>query len=546
MEDEAEADEAETEGRTQSPPKLQRRLTFTDGLCIVVGIIVGSGIFASPGRALRDSLGSPGLVMLSWFFAMLLVLLTSQCYFELQGMFPTAGGDYDYIMRAYGARLAFAFAWFNFFISKPGSQAIIASVFGRYLDSVLTVYLPSFLGLSGGSSSSSSVYDGETPASKVYAVLLIASLTAVNCLGVRESTLAQRVLTLVKAVLVAALLLVSLAYAVHSPATVRANLSPSSSFEALSGRGALDCFFGSGSALVACLWSFDGWADLGFMSEELNSPHQLPSIVLLSVLATGAIYLLINCAYLAVLPVETVIGSRAVAVDLAVTIMAGNYYYSWLPCFFSLGVALSAAGSANGSIMTGGRAFYAVARARDVPGIEALALVSARGAPYNSLLAQGFWCTLLLCAPGSNFSTLLDFFGPVSWVFYSLTSMAVVVLRLRDPHRFRPFRCRLYPLEPLAVVVVSSAVVVSALLKQPAFTIVAFAIVFAAFPAHALLRRCGAAVSEHCGDAEAAAGATRAKTSDLEDQAEPAGLQLGRAAYNPLTSKDADEDPFDR
>lgn len=219
-----------------------RKLSSYDGVGIIVGIIIGSGIFSSPGLALKRA-GSPGLTLLAWAIASILVSLACQCYIELACMMPNAGGDYEYLHRTYGNRAAFAFSWFNFFIAKPGSHAIIATIFGQYVETIVT-----------GESILSNKHsqDGTSNIAKTAAVLLIITITAINCYGLKESALFQNILTSLKLALVLIVALSGFIYSNYVPSIAGSNLSLGHSFE---GSNNLLAF---GSAMIACLWSFDG------------------------------------------------------------------------------------------------------------------------------------------------------------------------------------------------------------------------------------------------------------------------------------------------
>lgn len=324
---------------------MPRQLTFFDGVCIIVGIIIGSGIFSSPGLALQRA-GSPASTLFTWTTASILVGLTCQCYFELGCMMPTAGGDYDYLHHTYGNRVAFSFAWFNFFISKPGSQAIIATIFGHYFETVIT-----------GQSSSISSQDQNTTLSKLISILLIIIITLINCIGIRESANFQNLMTCTKLGLVALLLLTTIIYSSYYPSMAEENLSVSNSFTGSKG------IFSFGSALIACLWSFDGWADIIFLLEDLQNPYkQFPRIVLASLTIVTIAYMLMNIAYFSVLSVDEIKSSPAIAVQLGTIVSSNMPSLAFIPTFFALGVALSAGGSCHGSIMAGGKALFAVAR----------------------------------------------------------------------------------------------------------------------------------------------------------------------------------------
>jgi amino acid transporter len=450
---------------TEEKTELKRSLSFFDSWAIVVGIIIGSGIFSSPGLALSHA-GSPGLDLVAWAVSGCLVMITAQGYFELGMMMPGAGGDYEYLNRAYGKVVAFSFAFFNFFISKSGSQAIIATIFGRYVERII---------FNNTSTTTINDEEGESFTTKVCAVSLIIFITLVNCAGIKESTKLQNALTILKIILVIFLFIVSLIYAINSSSTMESNLSFKTSFNGSNG------ILNFGSAMVACLWSFDGWADLNFMMEEILDVRQLPMIVLSGLATVTFIYLLANFAYLSVLSANDVENSSAIAVDLGNTVSGELFNSSHvLSLIFAFGVALSTMGSNNGSIMTGGRVFYAIARNGDAP--KFFAKLNSAGAPWTALLAQGTWASILVLLPGSSFGSLLNYLGPCAWFYYALTSSSVIRLRYIEPDTHRPFKVLWYPLPPILVIIIASVIVISGFYYSPGFTSLSFGFVALSIP----------------------------------------------------------------
>jgi amino acid transporter len=380
-------------------------------------------------------------------------------------MLPDAGGDFAYLNRAYGDLASFSFAWCNFWINKTGSQAIISTVFGRYLIS----------GLFGQTFASSS--EGAF-ASKAASIALVIALCALNCSGVRESASFLNVLTATKLFLVFSLFIAAGLYVIFGDAdTIRMNLAYPESFEGSHGYGG---FF---TAMVACLWAFDGWGDLNFMAEELKQPEvNLSKVVFTSVLLVAVAYVLANIAYLSTLDLEDIKTSQSIAQDFGIAV-----HGAFLACVLSLGVAVSTTGSCNGSIMTGGRALYAVARAGRAPGI--LNRLNENGSPDAALIAQMSWTLVLLCLPGSGFSSLLDYFGPASWFYYALTGFGVIVLRRKEPNTHRPFLVPLYPIPPIILVTVSVCLVFTSIVASPFFTSLAFGFIALSIPVWYLLVR---------------------------------------------------------
>lgn len=231
------------------------------------------------------------------------------------------------------------------------------------------------------------------------------------------------------------------------------------------------------TALIPCLWAYDGWANLNYLAEEMvRFEERLPKAILTAVVTVMACYVTVNVAYLSVLSEHDVVKSDAIAVDFAQAVSSRNV----LAAFFSVGVAICAAGSAHGSMMTGGRAFYAVARHGMAP--SAMAKLNGKGSPYVSLLAQTIWTLCLLMLPGSSFSSLLDYTGPASWLFYALTGSTVIVLRRNEPNARRPFLCPWYPLPPLLLCGMSLMLIVTSVMRSPLFCSLALGLVFLAIP----------------------------------------------------------------
>lgn len=463
--------------------KLHKKLRSRDCLAIVIGIMIGSGIFSSPGITLSGS-GNASLCLLAWTLSGILVITTATCYFELHSILPHAGGDYNYLQAAYGDRAAFSFAWFNLIISKTGSQAIISTIFGRYCEQIL-LFLQSPTAYKHSSHSIVSSTENETLVSKSLAVLLIVSSTALNCMSVTQSTTLQNILTLSKLCCILGLFVAAALIVMFNPSQTHQNafhVEPTSTQEF--------SIFRFGSSMVACLWSFDGWCDLNFMSEELIHPKRLPKIVMSAIGIVTVVYILVMWAYLSLLTSPEIVSASAIGmvygrkIDDTISHMPDYFNFSLI---ISLIVVISTASSVNGSIMTGARAFYAVARDGKFP--SHLAKVSSAGSPYIALLAQGAWTIFLLVLPGSSFSTLLDYFGPTSWVFYALSASAVITLRSRGLSTNPDadiYRVPLYPLPPLVTIGVASLIVISSLMRSPVYTLLAFSFVSLAAPFHFL------------------------------------------------------------
>jgi len=314
--------------------------------------------------------------------------------------------------------------------------------------------------------------------SKGLAVTLIVVITLLNICSVKESTWLQNTLTCLKIALIVLIFVAAVVFistsSSSSSSNAHNNLSPAASFE--ESRSPPFFFY----SLVSCLWGFDGWADVNFLTEELLQPSQLPHIVTLAVITVTCVYLLANVSYLLVLDIQTIKSSYAIGAQFGSEISTGGSI-AW-PLTLAIGVAVSTAGSVHGSIFTGARAFYAVAREGKAP--KFLSKVSSIGSPVGALIGQGAWTVVLLCLPGSSFETLLAYFGPASWAFYALGCAAVIKLRYTQPQATRPFRVPFYPFTPLFVIFLAICIVISSISESPLYCLLALAFILLSFPFH--------------------------------------------------------------
>jgi basic amino acid/polyamine antiporter, APA family len=230
--------------------------------------------------------------------------------------------------------------------------------------------------------------------------------------------------------------------------------------------------------MIPCLWAYDGWSNISYLAEEMiDFETRLPKAIVGGVSCVMICYLLANVSYLAVLSADKFEDSDAIAVDFGSKIGGRDVTLAGV---FAAGVALSTAGAAHGSIMTGGRAFYSVARNHMAP--ASLGQLNSRGAPWVALLAQSTWTLVLLALPGSSFSSLLDYSGSASWIFYALVGSIVIRLRITQPDMDRPFKVPLYPLPPLLLCALSLFLIMSSLLSSPLYTCLGLGLVAISYP----------------------------------------------------------------
>ena len=389
-------------------PTLAQR----DAVGMIVGIVVGAGIFRTP-SLVAANVSSESSFLLLWVAGGAISLVGALCYAELTSTYPHTGGDYHYLTRAYGKPLAFLFAWSRVSVIQTGSLALLAFVFGDYASQLLRLgeYSPS-----------------------IYAGLVVVTLTALNVSGVQHGTRTQNLLTVVEVcslllVIVGGLILIdSPAPAVSSPA------APGS-------QGAI------GLAMVFVLLTYGGWNEAAYISAEMNGRRDVARALLLGIGIITGLYLLVNWAYLNALGLSGIAGSDAVAADLMQRSLGerGSQFVSIL-------VAISALTSANATVFTGARTNYAVGR--DFELFKFLGRWrKQRNTPTNSLLVQGV-IALALVLIGTltrkGFETMVEYTAPVFWFFFFMVGLSLIILRIKDPHLKRPFTAPLHPVLPLA------------------------------------------------------------------------------------------------
>ncbi|WP_375402135.1 APC family permease [uncultured Sphingomonas sp.] len=389
------------------PPGPVPLLGSREAIAITVGIVIGAGIFKAPSLVAGAS-DSPATMLLAWALGGAISVVGALCYGELASAYPGPGGDYRYLVRAYGGRVGFLYGWARLAIIQTGSVALLAYVFGDYVASVLP----------GGAA--------------MWAALAVAGLTALNWLGLRAGTTTQNWLVLVE---VLGLIVVIVAGLLFAPALPARAAAPAS------GEGAL------GLVLVFVLLTYGGWSEAVYVSAELrDAPRLMWRVLVIGLGAVTLLYLLVNLAYLRGLGLGGMAASDAVAADLMRRV-AGSAGAALIAGV----VAVAALTSANATIFTGARSSFALGR--DVPALGWLGRWDVRRAtPGNALLVQGA-AALLLVAAGAvardGFRLAVEYTAPVFWLFFLLVGISLFVLRSREPGLPRPFRVPLYPVLPL-------------------------------------------------------------------------------------------------
>src|SRR6516165_5131387 len=411
-------------------PALLRELGVREASAIVVGTIIGSGIFLVPAEMMQ-AVGSAKLVYLAWMVGGALSMAGAITYAELGAMKPQAGGEYVYIRDAYGPLPAFLYAWTWFVVAKPGSVATIATGIVRILGtfSALAFFNDPVL------RAPLVVTYGE-----LVAIAAAAFITWLNYIGVKKAGEFQLVFTILKVVMIAGVAFVGFTAATGTWRNFSTHFA-----------GTTGGVAGFMAALVAALWAYDGWNDLNMVSGEIKHPERtIPIALIAGVGIVAVLYMLNNAAVEYVLPADQIATSQRPSSDAtAIAIGASG------AAIVSLGMALSMLVGLNGTIMSGARVPYALAR--DGYFFQAMADVHPRfHTPDVALLVQLALSIILLLFAGS-FRQLFSLTIFAEWLFYMIATSTVFVLRRKEPEARRPYRTWGYPIVPALFVVAAAA-----------------------------------------------------------------------------------------
>lgn len=468
--DSATDDDDDSEG-IQNSGNLKPTLSNISAVAIIVGTIVGSGIFASPGVVLYHS-GSSGAALIVWTLCGLLAYLGACCYAELGAALPDSGGEVHYLHYIYGSMFSFLFSWTNAVVTRPASLAIIATVFGEY---TCLLFWPENVPRS----------ELSPIVIRITAIICIALVTAINSISVNSGMFLQCATTCLKVLALALIILSGLYYAIFiKPGMDEKNYynyySVNHSNNKL-GFGKGDLGFTNtttsigdfGLAFQAGLWSYDGWNNLNYAVTEMKSPQSLPYVIRTATLLVVVLYILANIAYLHVLPLNVVRTSEAVGTDYGRLMLGGTFG----GLLVTLSVVTSTLGALNGSIFSGSRLVHSAAKKELLP--SCLACVDRRrDSPIRALLCQGTIGSVL-CMFGT-FDTLVNYFGAAAWMFYLATVFGVLVLRWREPNLHRPFK--VWISNPIIFCLFALMLVFTPLMVSPRETIAAFMFILIGIP----------------------------------------------------------------
>lgn len=423
--------------------ELVRGLSLSATISLVVGTIIGTGVFLKSAK-MAQAVKTPELVLLAWVAAGLLSLAGALSYAELGAMLPAAGGEYVYLRAAYGDLPAFLFGWMRLVVGSTGSLASIAAGFAIFLaalfpmDAVWAQKTFTFLG--------QQIVWTLGP-QQVAAVCLILFLSAINCLRVAFGGRVQSFFTLAKVLAIVAIMGGAFFFA---PSATWDHLRAPAGVPAWSGWSAF------GAAMLAALWAYDGWNNMPMAAGEVKDPgRNIPRGLIFGMFIVLAVYLLVNLAYCYALPISEIATSSSTLHGSAPPV-AAKAARAFLPRYgatlMAIAGVLSTIGALNGSILTGARIPYAMAR--DGLFFARFADLNARTAvPVPSIIFQGIWGSIL--ALSATFDQLTDCVVFAGMIFYASTTIAVFVLRRKTPNAPRPYKTLGYPFVPIVYILVA-------------------------------------------------------------------------------------------
>jgi APA family basic amino acid/polyamine antiporter len=492
-----------TEQTSSETMRLVRGLSLLDATMIVIGSMIGSGIFITSAKSAL-LVGAPGWLLVAWGLAGVLTITGALSCAELAAMMPRAGGQYVFLREAYGRPVGFLFGWSLFLVIQTGTIAAVAVAFARFMGALApqiseTNYIIAPTHLFGS-------YAISLSTAQLIAILLILLLTATNTRGLKTGKFIQNTFTFTKTAALVGLILVGLvlgwnhASAAYTsswwhpvangwnPQTVQPNITTS---------GATALVMLVGLAMVGPLFAQSAWNNVTFAGSEIRDPgRNLPRALLIGCLTVVALYLLANLAYVMTLPLGTI---QKPGISIATATMQAVFNRPGT-ILMAVAIMISTFGCNNGLILAGARVYYAMAR--DGLFFQRVGTLSARHVPVVALIAQGIWASLLtlprtvITDPhtgavtyGNVYDQLLEYIVSADLILYALMVGAVIVMRRKAPQLERPYRTFGYPLVPLVYVALAALFVLDLGYLKPGTSGIGYLIVLTGIPVYFLWRR---------------------------------------------------------
>ena len=441
----------------QNQEEFKRELGLLDGTMLVVGSMIGSGIFIVSSDMVRQ-VGSAGWLILIWALTGIITVIAAVSYGELSAMFPKAGGQYVYLKEAYGKLTAFLYGWSFFAVIQTGTIAAVGVAFSKFAAYLYEPVSDQNIFFEFGAF--------KLNAAQLVSIATIILLTYVNSRGVKNSKTLQTILTIIKIFSLLGLIVFGLLLAANSEtwdanwanawATQSYN-ADASSWLPISGTALIT---GISAAMVGSLFSSDAWNGVTFIAGEIKNPKRNVGLSLfLGTVIVCTIYVLANLMYLAVVPLQEI----ATAKSDRVAVVASEYIFGNIgTLIIAIMIMISTFACNNGLIMAGARVYYTMAK--DGLFFKKAAVLNAASVPAWALWAQCFWASAL-CLTG-KYGDLLDFVIIIVLIFYILTIYGIFILRRKRPDLERPYKAFGYPILPMFYIIVATAISIALLVTK--------------------------------------------------------------------------------
>lgn len=458
--------------QNQSPVTLSRRLGLTSAIMIVIGSVIGSGIFLTPANV-AATVQVPGVMIFVWILTGLLTLAGALTNAEIASEITDTGGQYVFFRVLYNDLIAFLYGWTTFIVYQTGSIAAIAVAFAKYfgffidfphLSPALEMWQLPLIG---------SIHPFADIGVKLTAIAAIMILAMINYFGVHFGGFVQNVFTFLKIAAIAGIVILGFTLGQGSSEHFFPLWGSPSSGSLLSAIGV---------AMIATLWSYDGWNGLTYLAGEIKEPQKnIPRALVWGTFIVMVIYAATNLAYLYVMPIEQIAQSNLVAADVMEKI-----FHGYGGAIISLCVMISAFGTVNATSMTTARAYFAMAK--DKLFFSEFGKVHPKyRTPGKSLIIQGVWASILTLT--GTYDQLFTYVIFAGWIFFALGALAVFIIRRKMPNANREFRVPGYPWVPIAFVFVASWFVVNTLLEKTSDSLVGLLLLLVGIPFYLYWKR---------------------------------------------------------
>ncbi|MCB2293054.1 amino acid permease [Clostridium algoriphilum] len=430
------------------PKKLKREIGFLEAITVVIGMVIGSGIFFKPSIVFKNA-GSPTIGILAWVAGGIITIASGLTIAEIAAAIPKTGGIFIYLKELYGEKWAFLFGWVQTVIYVPGSVAALAIV--------LATQATNFVPMSGLEQ-------------KSFAILMLLVITTANVLSTKLASKIQFIATIAKLIplfiIIALGLIKGTAHSFSLPVGTTA-------------AGA-----GFGAAMLGTLWAYDGWVSVSNMAGELKNPiKDIPRSIIIGLTITIIVYVLFNLAIINVIPIASVINSNKVASDVASVLFgkAGSL-------FISAGILISIFGALNGYLMTGVRIPFAMAQNKLLPYSKFLRKVNQK---YQTPLNSYIFVAALTCIYifSGSFNTLTDLVVFVLWIFFTMAVAGIFILRTKHKNLVRPYKVPFYPIVPLIGIIGGIYILVSTILTDTLKAFIGIAITLIGLPIYWYIKK---------------------------------------------------------